>query len=61
MLAEERRHLDALQADGAPESAITAQRERIEELVVGRERYRQQKATAEAFLRRFGLTPRPTD
>jgi hypothetical protein len=59
VLAEERQLLAELQAQPAHDpKAIAAQQARIAELVAGRERYAQQAATAELFLKRFGLTPR---
>jgi hypothetical protein len=59
ILIEEREQLQALrEATPADEGAIAAEERRIEELVAGRERYRKQKETSEAFLRQFGLTPR---
>lgn len=59
VLAEERQLLGQLRAATPPDdAAIAAQQARIDELVAGRERYKQQRTTAEAFMRRFGLTPR---
>jgi hypothetical protein len=59
VLAEERRRLADLQAATPPDAtSIAAQQARIAELVAGRERYEHQAATAEMFVKRFGLTPR---
>jgi uncharacterized small protein (DUF1192 family) len=59
VLTEERAHLAELRAAApADETAIAALQARIAELVAGRERYANQRATSEAFLRRFGLAPR---
>jgi hypothetical protein len=62
VLAVERQQLTALQAKPEPDAAaIAAAQARIAELIAGRERYADQAATAEAFIRRFGLTPRKRD
>jgi hypothetical protein len=62
LLAEERRRLADLQAASPPDAPLIATQEaRIAELVAGRERYEHQAATAEMFVKRFGLTPRKRD
>jgi hypothetical protein len=62
VLAEERERLADLHAQPAPDStAIAAQQARIAELEAGRARYAQQAATAEVFMKRFGLAPRPRE
>jgi hypothetical protein len=62
LLAEERQRLADLHADaGSSPTAIAAQQARIAELEAGRERYAHQAATAEMFVKRFGLTPRQRD
>lgn len=59
VLAEERQRLADLQAATPPDAtSIAAQQDRIAELLAGRERYEHQAATAETFVKRFGLTPR---
>jgi len=62
VLAEERRRLDELRAATPTDvAAAAAQEMRIAELIAGRERYAQQSATAETFMKRFGLQPRSRD
>jgi hypothetical protein len=62
VLADERQRLADLLADNASDGvAVAAQEARIAELLASRERYEHQAATAEMFMKRFGLTPRPRD
>jgi hypothetical protein len=62
VLAEERQRLADLRAATPPDTtSIAAQEARIAELLAGRERYERQAATAEMFVKRFGLTPRKRD
>lgn len=59
VLTEERQRLADLQAATPPDApSIAAQQARIAQLLAGRERYEHQAATAEMFVKRFGLTPR---
>jgi hypothetical protein len=62
VLAEERQRLDDLRAAVPSDpSAVAVQEARIAGLIAGRDRYAQQAATAETFMRRFGLQPRARD
>ena len=60
VIAEERRQLADLQAATPPDPAlVAAQDARIADLLAARQRYAEQAETAEAFVKRFGLPPRP--
>lgn len=60
LLAVERERLAELEAAGEPDAdAIERQRARIVLLEQGDAHYKDQRQTAETFLRRFGLNPRP--
>lgn len=62
VLAEENAELERLRAaDAVDDAAVAAHLERIEQLVRSRARYEEQSATAETFMRRFGLPPRRTE
>jgi hypothetical protein len=62
VIAAERGHLAELQAAVPPDAAaVGAQETRIAELVAARERYERQAASAETFMKRFGLAPRSPD
>jgi LPS O-antigen subunit length determinant protein (WzzB/FepE family) len=59
VLAEEHAELERLRAaDPTDAKAVEAQQQRIEQLVASRSRYEEQARTSEAFVRKFGLTPR---
>jgi hypothetical protein len=60
LLASESQALEELRAGSDPDpAAIQLLELRIAQLTEGRARYQRQSVTAETFMKRFGLPPRP--